>query len=60
MDEERSNVNQTNNNVIKNARGARRGWGSNAKCTKPEKGPTLYAKSGEFVTPNGGAGDARG
>jgi hypothetical protein len=49
MDEKRNDVNQTNNDIIKNTRGVRQGWGSNARCTKPEKRPTLYAKSGEFV-----------
>lgn len=48
MDEGRSSVNQTNND-IKNASGAERVGAMRRICEKPKKGLYIVCKSGEFV-----------
>jgi hypothetical protein len=55
--EERSSVNQTNND-IKNARGVRRRWGSNAKDIvgqSQRRDLRCMQKSGEFVNTEWGS-----
>lgn len=60
MDGERSNMNQTNNDVIKNARGVRQAGEAMRSVQSRRRDLRCMQKSGEFVTPNGRTGDASG